>query len=385
MSTLIRSEAVAFYAARVRAELAGVDPDVLDELTDGLAADLTEALLDGMPQDADPAAYLTDLAVEDVDARFGSPRDYASELAAAADVVVPAPEGAGRPRRGLRAALADTRAGLRADREAFVARHGWMQTSLEFLHSLRPLWWVARGWGLYILAFALIGRRLVHARHQFLPGELLGWVVLLGLVIASVQVGRHGLWRNAGWRRSLLRLVGVATAVSALVGVVALTSVATTDHAAQSWQSYEQGLQERENGVFIDGRPASNLFVYDPEGRPVDGARILDQDGRPVLLGMPEYAQETWGYVGNSGQWFGDSFPSALLPGGGDLHQYPYRYVPNSSLDTDVEGDITLAPNVTIPPTEWPEDSLPALPGLRSDSGHDEDSAASTSAPDDVP
>ena len=116
MSTLIRSEAVSFYAARVRAELAGVDPEVLEDLTDGLEADLTEALLDAVPAGEEPVAYLTDLAVDVLDDRFGTPAEYAAELAQAAEVEIPVrgENDGGRRRRG---AAGRGRADRRPERE----------------------------------------------------------------------------------------------------------------------------------------------------------------------------------------------------------------------------------------------------------------------------
>ncbi len=361
MSILIRCEAVDYYAARVRAELSGVDPEVIDDLTDGLEADLTEAILDGLPEDDEASSYLTTLELDALDARFGSPESYAAELAQAADVQVPDVIGDGAHRRGFRSLLADTRAGLMADRAAFVARHAWVRSTIDLLRSLEPAWWVLRGWGFYILAFALVGRHLAHSRHALLPGVPLGWLVLVGLVLVSVQLGRSRFAsRHSRWRW-LLGLVGAASGLAVLIGLVNLTSVATTDYDLDRDRAYSNGLLARENGVFIDGRPATNLFVYGPDGLPLHDVRILDQDGRPVLLGMPDYAQETWGYVGNNGWWYGETFPSAVLPGHGELNQYPYRYVPNSSLGTTNEGEFVLAPETNVPEAVWPRESLQPL------------------------
>ena len=81
MSILIRCEAVDFYAARVRAELSGVDPEVIDDLTDGLEADLTESILDGLPEDDEASSYLTTL---EIDALAQQPGHAANTLGNAA-------------------------------------------------------------------------------------------------------------------------------------------------------------------------------------------------------------------------------------------------------------------------------------------------------------
>src|SRR3954468_1429827 len=54
----LASPAVAEFAAAVRAALSDLAPDEIDELTDGLEADLTDRLADGDAADlGDPRAY----------------------------------------------------------------------------------------------------------------------------------------------------------------------------------------------------------------------------------------------------------------------------------------------------------------------------------------
>ena len=79
---------VAGYAAAVRRALAGLGPEQVEDLTDGLEADLAEALADEAVagRGADPVT------------RFGTPEEYAAELGAAAGLV-PVPTAPGRRRR----------------------------------------------------------------------------------------------------------------------------------------------------------------------------------------------------------------------------------------------------------------------------------------------
>jgi|GEM_PF-1924854 len=64
---------VAGYAAAVRRALGGLGPEQIEDLTDGLEADLAEAVADEATagRGADPVA------------RFGTPEEYAAELGVA--------------------------------------------------------------------------------------------------------------------------------------------------------------------------------------------------------------------------------------------------------------------------------------------------------------
>ncbi|RMI02417.1 HAAS signaling domain-containing protein, partial [Cellulomonas triticagri] len=75
---------VADYAAEVRTHLADLPQDQVDDLTDGLEADLADALADPTGRPADMPPGLT--------ARFGAPAEYARELRAAAGLPDPGPQ-----------------------------------------------------------------------------------------------------------------------------------------------------------------------------------------------------------------------------------------------------------------------------------------------------
>jgi len=116
MTTTLDYEQVTAFAKAVRRELTDLGPDTLDDLTDGLEADLADKLADGEP--------------------LGDPAAYAAELRAAAGV-----EPRGRKRRGVdfdsiaRTAFHETRDEFRG----FVSRHSWAAALVAFLVSLRPL------------------------------------------------------------------------------------------------------------------------------------------------------------------------------------------------------------------------------------------------------
>jgi len=70
---------VSYFAAQVRGALADLSTEVVDDLTEGLEADLIDAMSE------DPKAKSAeDLTLNDLIERFGKPTDYASELRGAA-------------------------------------------------------------------------------------------------------------------------------------------------------------------------------------------------------------------------------------------------------------------------------------------------------------
>src|SRR3954468_23529740 len=139
MSTsTLASPAVAEFATAVRSALSDLAPDEIDELTDGLEADLTDRLSD------------TDAA------ELGDPLAYAEELRAAAGL----PH---RPMRraGFAAELAELRHAPKIVATAFRefgAEHPWLGRVRDFFVPLRPLWWVFRAVVVTALIATALGR-----------------------------------------------------------------------------------------------------------------------------------------------------------------------------------------------------------------------------------
>lgn len=142
---------VTAYAAAVRAHLDDLPPEQLEDLTDGLEADLAEALEDPLA----PAAAGDH--VLDLTRRFGPAAAYADELRAAAGV---SPRSGGRRRR------------LVALRDGVVAVHRRATGSarrvvapllavplvrwlVDQAVAMRPLWWVVRGWAVYVIVVGI--------------------------------------------------------------------------------------------------------------------------------------------------------------------------------------------------------------------------------------
>lgn len=356
---------VAGYAGAVRHALAGLGAEQVEELTDGLEADLAEAMADrGGP---DPVAV------------FGSPEEYAAELGAAAGLALPGPAGSGGHHHlpeWLRHPVRESARTLRAWLARLRATRWWAPVE-DFLVALRPVWWVARGW----VVFQLLDRLVDPDRAQWLPGSAGAAVACGVLVVASVQWGR-GRWRLGGrWRRVVVVVSGAA-AVAVLPYVTWLG--AQSDDPVNWGTAAPQVVYQEQvaDGVVVDGMQVSNLFVYDAEGNPVPNAQIVDDRGRPVRTTYDE----------GQAEWFlyGLDFPWAYV-GAIDTYDqtrwnvYPLR---GATSDQRVWDDATgrwgFPEGVEIETPPWPFAKAPAVVPdevATGDEGEAPSSAPTTPAP----
>ncbi|MBD7919230.1 hypothetical protein H9657_13215 [Cellulomonas sp. Sa3CUA2] len=301
------------YAAQVRAALADLGQEQVDDLTDGLEVNLADALAD------DGRAHRGSLVDE-----FGTPEAYAAELRSAAGLAA-----AGRHERtesAFRAMLlAPWREANDVIRTGLARLRGtrWFPGVEDLLVALRPAWWVLRGWALAHLVLQLVG---AEPYPFWVPSSSGGWVLMILAVVASAQWGR-GEWRaGPRWDR-VLEVLSRVLALAALILVLTLPGAQRNDVAmAAAWVD-----TPAEDGVFVAGEQASNLFVYDADGNPVDGAQVFDQQGRPVTTepdgGTPWLQQEYWpdgadepllhvGVPGSNGQTRWNVFPLHSLSRG---------------------------------------------------------------------
>lgn len=265
------ARSVAAYAAAVRKALADLGPEQVEELTDGLEANLTDALADDLrPHGAD--------LVEE----FGEPAAYAAELRTAAGVDAVG----GRPRRGLVAQVRALRAGTRGVL-ARARRRRWWPAVTEIVAALRPLLWVVRGWVAFQALSWAIGERSL--TPGWWPTSPIAALLMLLCVVGSIQVGR-GRWLRG---RRLAPAVGVATAAALLATYPLVHWVQGSQRAAVALQVARSAVDNTPetvvelvptpvDGVVVDGVSANNLFVYDANGHPLEGVQIYDDQGRPV-------------------------------------------------------------------------------------------------------
>ena len=183
-TTLTAAERIHGFAEAVRAQLADLPADEVDDLVEGLVGDLSD-------QAADHGGQI----------ELGDPAAYAQELR----------DAAGLPERGpITTARTPWHERLAGSAGRLVGRIRASRTGAEILAvltALRPLWWLARGFGMFAVVSVLLGYGIWTMLTQGWPGtRLLAWILLLLLTVLSVQWGR-GRWlpRNA-LRLSLIHI-----------------------------------------------------------------------------------------------------------------------------------------------------------------------------------
>jgi hypothetical protein len=228
------------YVEQVRAELADLPPEDVEELTGGLEADLAERLAeapDGLAGLSSPAAYAAELrSAAGLPARTGlSPSWWSAQV------------------NVFRANVADLR------RDSPLAGE-----VIDFLVKLRPAWWVLRG-----LAIAWVGAAVLGNRPLLLP-------LAVVLVVGSVWLARRP--KQLGGAVGLMTLMVNAVAVLAVVGWWSAWSSAPDD-------VYEGSpVGSFGSGMLYNGQPVGNLFVYDRDGKALSDVRVFTERGEPVNL-----------------------------------------------------------------------------------------------------
>ena len=241
------ADTVAAYVREVRAELADLPMDDIDDLTGGMEADLTE------------------LATEsggDLIGRLGLPGLYAAELRSAAGLPERA-AGSGRRRRPLGDAVTRARASFGMLKE----QHPWLGSAAAFLVTLRPAWWLLRG---YLAAWALWSV-LSGYNRGVRPYSFVHVLMALAAIVLSVQVGR-------GWLRDhafLRPLLGIANALLVVAALVASVSTHVNYYDTSTSYSPPPGLS-------LNGEQVGNIYAYDAGGNRITGVRLFDQAGRPL-------------------------------------------------------------------------------------------------------
>lgn len=253
------------FAAAVREHLADLPEAELDELLDGLQADLSERLADGD--------------------ELGDPVRYADELRQAAGL--PAPDAAaGRGKKKSRKTMRERWTVGRERAAAFWASSPGKRAVRDFTLSLKPVWWVIRGLVLAQLLLAFVGQGFGRDLNP------LSFLVMFALVVTSVQWGR-GEWASKRWAR-VTRTVAQVIAVALVLPVSMLTINAAT---SPNYVYVDEGILPY--GLFNRGAPVSNIFAFGCDGRQLDGVQLFDQTGRPITTLDGEAAagaEPVWGF-----------------------------------------------------------------------------------------
>lgn len=259
-------EKIRSFAASVRGHLDDLPEDELDDILGGLAADLAE-------QAADNEGVL----------ELGDPAEYAEELRSAAGLP---PRGEAVKRAPLRARVREWRTGVANS----IRRHPFGAWVLDFLVTLRPVWWVLRGFGMYVVLVILSGMGPL-AFFFFtpdttpLPSSPISWLLLLGLVIVSVQWGRdRWLPKN--------RLLHVRTVMSVIAVIVLPLATASVLNPRVEYVDTGGYVPQ---GLLLDGVQINNIFAYDAEGNPIERVQLFTGKGTPInLLGSGYEESSYW-------------------------------------------------------------------------------------------
>lgn len=178
--TVENARAVDDYVSAVRAALRGLPGEEVDELTEGLAADLTEAL--AAPQDFPKTPVQM----------FGEPGLYAAELQTAAGIT-PRRGRSWTFTRGLSEAFETVRKDVRVQFGAALAGQVWWPPLRDFLRALRPSWWSFRAllvyW--YISQLGSSSNNEPLGKRLGLPHNPPTWLAMLVLLVVSVELGRR--------------------------------------------------------------------------------------------------------------------------------------------------------------------------------------------------
>ncbi|WP_194909373.1 hypothetical protein [Catenulispora rubra] len=297
---------VAGYAAEVRA--------LFTDLSADESADLLEDLED----------HLREVAAEDAGSlreRLGAPAAYARELRQAAGLPGPG-EGSGsgasaagsRPRRTLRSRLRSRARQAMADAEQRARGYRAGREVLDFLPSLRPAWWVLRAWVavriLEVMTTSVGPWRGFALIPQVGNSTFTGFVALLIAVPASVYAARRTV--PDGWRR---RAMGAGEGILVLFTVgMALSAIGDQGDYGDT-ASGVSFSQQSESGLIENGKPVSNLYVYDQSGKQLNGVYVYDQDGMPVtaslFTGNSYVDNDAW--LDGNGSVITNLFPRQLL------------------------------------------------------------------------
>lgn len=315
------------FASAVRAHLDDLPTDEVDDLLDGLEADLSD-------QAAEAGA---DFEIPDA-------ATYAAELRAAAGL--PERTASNRPRKRL-TVIDDVRNGWR-EVGAAVRNNpvgGWI---LDLLSSLRPVWWVLRGCVFYVWVFLALmpkpGTGGILDSLLSLSYNALSWVVLATCLVVSVQWGR-GRWAPLRWMRAIRTVLTVLAVIAVPVLTASFSSALTQVYAGRIDPA--PALYDTP-GLSSDGVRIRNIFAFDAEGNPIDAVQLFDQDGNALT---------TVGREGDGVQvdsyFYGGGGPVPVpyvIPGRSDAwNVFPLREIPAGASTWDSLADVANATTSDFP------------------------------------
>lgn len=248
-ATFPHQQRIRDFAEKVREQLSDLPADELDDILDGLVADLTEQAFDAGDE-------LT----------LGDPAAYARELRDAAGL----PERQDAKRDWLRGTRDAVVNGARMIPSA-IRRNPLGAAVLDFFVDLRPVWWIIRG-----AAFAAF-LHLITIPNQVIPAPY-EWSasyfwVNAGAILLSIQWGR-GRWVP----KRFLRILRTAMSVAAVLAIAPMLS----SFAASPYFECEEILPA--DGLLLDGTQIGNIFPYNEKGELLRDVQLYTDKGTPIRL-----------------------------------------------------------------------------------------------------
>lgn len=311
-ATMVSPEVHAF-ARSVREALDDLPADDIDELTDGLEADLAESIAESQTDTEASGARASDAG------QLDDPIAYAAELRTSAGL-------APRIRRTRRLTGRSVLAWFTQLRTDFVSGVNSTKAGAvvwAFLVAIRPLWWVARGWAIYqVFASLTLGFRYLEP----VPSNPILGLMMVAAIVLSVQWGRGRLLYTSWLSRSK-----VAVSAIALIALPFLLAAIPTGPDIR----YIEAAAEPAVGLSQNGQQVSNIFAYDSAGALLSGVQLFDQNGTPLAIASPDASEV--GYV----QFFtadGSAryvLPSDSVPGRGGWNVFPLREVAEGDINFD--------------------------------------------------
>jgi len=242
MNSTVSTE-VRDYVAQVRAALADLPVEDVEEFTTGMEADLAERL-------AEPGeGTLRD--------RVGEPDAYAAELRSAAGL--PARSDALQTSTSAAERLSLWWSGVSSS----------ILTPMPWLRDLRPVWWLVRGFSLGSVPAIILGVSIT-------------WFGLMGAVVsvAAGLLARHGKL-TAEWVKPVRVILNIVAVL--LLPLAFVMFVDRVDPYAN--EVYSNEAVPSGTGLANNGEPVANIYAYDETGRRIDKVRLLDQNGRALQVG----------------------------------------------------------------------------------------------------
>lgn len=371
MTATVLLDHVSAYAAAVRRHLRDLSPEQVEDLTDGLEADLAEALEDQAgraPAGDDPAAGGE--ALLDLDGRFGPAGEYAAELRTAAGLGTAPPAGPDVGRRRVLGRAAPAAAAVRgrwtAGTAGLRAHPSWPAVTAD-ARTVQPLWWLLRGWVWWVFLLGIVrtigGVHGLDPVHRFVPRSAATVLSLLLVLALSCAVGR-----GVGSGRAVPRRILLALTVAAVVAVPTYVTQArgAVEQRLASAGSYPVYVETQvpvsvppENGVRVDGQLVSNLFVYDAEGNPLEDVQVFDDRGRPVRTTY-DNGTSVWSLPGVEEPWTFQA--DADLAGRERWNVYPLHGAPASDWTyDDATGELVLDEGVEVRTPPRPFEKAPVI------------------------